>query len=109
MNCMQNFMYCEQMLITSNERFALTYKCGEPDLKVFLRKYDHGFIEKADQESREGCSGTNMHSKNCFLISDDNIVNVHDEQTFKVVQKIQVPLNISDTREPIEIINITVS
>ena len=45
---MQNFMLCEQMLVTTNERFALTYKTGEPDLKIFLRKYDHGFLEKAD-------------------------------------------------------------
>ena len=48
------------MMIDSNERFCLTYKTGEPDLKVHMRKYDHGYIEKADQQSREGCSGANI-------------------------------------------------
>lgn len=59
-NTMQNFMMCNQMMIDAKERFCLTYKTGEPDLKVFMRKYDHGYIEKADQTSREGCSGTNI-------------------------------------------------
>lgn len=106
---MQNFMTCDHMLIDCKERFCLTYKAGEPDLKIFMRKYDHGYIEKADHQSREGCTGTNIPSKNCFLISDDNVVSVHDEQTFKVLNKLQVPLNISETREPIEIINVRLS
>lgn len=46
-NTMQNFMLCEQMLISIGERFALTYKGGEPDLKVYLRRFDHGYVEMA--------------------------------------------------------------
>ena len=37
------------MMIDCKERFCLTYKTNEPDLKVFMRKYDHGYIEMADQ------------------------------------------------------------
>ena len=108
-NTMQNFMLCEHMLISMHERFALTYKVGEPDLKVFLRRYDHGYVEKACEKSREGCSGTCLANKNCFIISDQNTISIHDEETFKVMQTIQVPIKISNTREPIEIVNIVIS
>lgn len=97
------------MLIDANERFCLTYKTGEADLRCFMRRYNHGIIERADQTSREGCSGANIASKNCFLISDDNMCTVFDDDTFKVVHQIQVPLNVSSTREVVEIISVKVS
>ena len=97
------------MMIDVNERFSLSYKIGEPDLQVFMRKYDHGYMEKSDSKSREGCASTIIPSMHCFLISDDNTVAIHDEATFKTRNMIEVPLDISDTREPIEIINIIVS
>lgn len=46
-NTMMNFMLCEQMLISTGERFALAYKVGEPDLRVYLRRFDHGYVEMA--------------------------------------------------------------
>lgn len=97
------------MMIDSNERFCLSYKTSEPNIKIFMRKFDHGYIEKADSQSREGCAATNLSTKDCFMISDDNIIVVHDEETFKALNKIQVPLNISYTREVIEILNIVMS
>ena len=97
------------MLISIGERFALTYKVGEPDLKVFLRRYDHGYVERADEKSREGCQGTCLKNKNCFIISDEDNITIHDETSFKVIQNIEVPLQVSTTREPIEIISIEIS
>ena len=44
-NTMMNFMMCNQMMIDPKERFCLSYKTGEPHLKIFMRKYDHGYIE----------------------------------------------------------------
>lgn len=81
-------MMCNQMMIDRNERFSLSYKIGEPDLQVFMRKYDHGYIEKADSQSREGCASTIIPSLNCFMISDDNTVAIHDEATFKTTHMI---------------------
>ena len=53
-NTMQNFMMCDYLLNSIGERFALTYKVGEPDLKIFLRRYDHGYIERVFDKSLEG-------------------------------------------------------
>ena len=73
------------MLISSGERFALSYKVGEPDLKLFLCRFDHGYVERACDKSREGCSGTCLKSKNCFIISDLDNITIHDEISFKVI------------------------
>ena len=34
-NSMQNYMNCNWMLIDKEERFCLTYKSTEPDMKIF--------------------------------------------------------------------------
>ena len=61
-NTMYNFMRCNMMMIDKKERFCLTFKTMEPDLKVFMKRFDHGFIENTDNKSREGCSGANIIS-----------------------------------------------
>lgn len=66
-------------------------------------------MENADNKSREGCSGDLLTNHNCFLISDDNLVIVLDEKNLEILNKIEVPLPISDTNEVIEIINIKIS
>lgn len=106
---MQNFMLCEQMLISMGQRFALAYKSGEPDLKVYLRRFDHGYVEMACEQSREGCIGTCLSTKKYFLVVGMNIIYVHDETTFAIIKKVEVPLIESKTREPIRIFNIVLS
>ena len=62
-----------------------------------------------DDTSREGTCGQNYPTKNIFVISDDNYVQIHQEDTFQILKKVIVPLNVSDTEEDIEILTIKVS
>lgn len=108
-NSMFNFMGCNQMLIDRGSTLCCTYKIGEPNLVLFKRKYNHGFRELVDRTSREFCSAAVLQRSNIFLISDDSTVYVHDERSFELRDKIQVPLVTSHTDDPIEIINIMIS
>ena len=76
---------------------------------LFKRKYNHGFSELVDNTSREFCSAAILPRANIFLISDDSTIYVHDERSFELIDKIQVPLVTSHTDDPIEIINIEIS
>lgn len=48
-------MGCNSMIFDTKSSICVTYKDHQPDFKVYLRKYDHGFHEIIDSTSREGC------------------------------------------------------
>lgn len=83
-NVMNNFMGCISLQVDNKDKVCVTYKSGQPNFTTYKRKYDHGFLEIIDPTSREGCCGINIPSKNCFLISDDDYVQIHDEKTYKM-------------------------
>jgi len=95
--------------VDNKDKICVTYKSGQPNFTSYKRKFDHGFMEIIEPTSREGCCGINVPSKNCFLISDDDYIQVHDEKTYKMNLKIDVPLQESATDDPIEILNIKIS
>ena len=51
--------------------------------------------------SREFCAAVVLPKSKIFLISDDSELFVHDERTFDLVDKIQVPLITSQTDDKI--------
>jgi hypothetical protein len=70
---MLNFMASTSLMLDNDSKFSISYKSGQPNLNVFRRKYDHGFMEIFDNvKSREGCRGINLTTKDLFLMSDDN-------------------------------------
>lgn len=42
-------------------------------------------------------------------MTEGNMINVHDEKTFKEINQIYVPLEVSTTEDPIEIIKLRIS
>jgi hypothetical protein len=62
-----------------------------------------------DAQSREATCGQNYPTKNIFVISDDNYLQIHNEATFEFVNMIDVPMDISQTDDPIEVLTIKVS
>ena len=60
-------------------------------------------------KSREGCRGINLTTKDLFLMSDDNEIQIRNEKTFAIVNKVHVELKQSDTEDEMEILNIKIS
>lgn len=106
---MNNFMGCISLIIDNKDKICVTYKSGQPNFSTYKRKYDHGFREIIDDNSREGCRGVNVPSKGYFLISDDDFVQAHDQKTYKAINKLEIPLKESETDDKMEILNIKVS
>ena len=44
-------------MVDNNDTICVTYKTNEPDLSIFLRKFNHGFHEFIDPKSKEGVCG----------------------------------------------------
>jgi len=108
-NTMNNYMGCSSIMFNQTNKLCLSFKLNEPNLIVLKRKYDHGFHETIDNTSREGNCGQNIVSKDCFLVSDDNFVEIHCAKSLRVINKIIIPMDISNTRDMIEILTIVVS
>ena len=106
---MNNFMGCISLIVDNKDKICVTYKSGQPNFSTYKRKYDHGFREIIDPTSREGCRGINVSKKHFFIISDDDYIQVHDEETYKMINKIDLPLSKSNTDDAIEILNIEIS
>jgi|DEB0MinimDraft_12_1074336.scaffolds.fasta_scaffold10104_4 hypothetical protein len=106
---MNNFMGCISLQVDNKDKICITYKTGQPNFTSYKRKYDHGFREIIDAISREECCGLNIPTKKCFLITDDDYIQIHDENTYKMKSRIDVPMKISDTDDPIEILSIKIS
>ena len=93
-------------MIDIKSNLCITYKKGQANFNINKRKFDHGFSEIVDNRSREGSCGVNVASKPIFLITEGNMINVLDEKTFKEINQIFVPLEVSDSEDPIEIIKL---
>ena len=107
---MYNFMTCTSLMVDNDSKYSVTYKSGQPNMSIFRRRFDHGFQELFDNtKSREGCRGVNLNSANLFLISDDNQIQIRNEETFKTINTMIVPLQESTTVDAMEILNIKIS
>lgn len=89
---MQNYMGCTSLGMDNNDKICVTYKSGQPDFQCYLRKYDHGFREIVNPESREGVCAVNVPSRNVFIVSDDDYLNIHDQNTYKRLVKYDIDL-----------------
>lgn len=106
-NVMFNFMNCSNMMFGSKVRYCVTYKTNQKSFDVYRRKYEHDFRVNAIDHNYDGCIGLPVETMNAFLVSDVDVVNFYDVDSFKEIEecRIQIPLLKSDTREPNQIIS----
>ena len=103
---MQNFMGCTSLSIDNDDKVCITFKTRQPHITCFFRRFDHGFREIVDDESREGVSAVNVPSRHVFIISDDDYLSIHDHKTYKTMLKHDIELKESDTDDKMEILSI---
>lgn len=92
------------MIIDNKSNLCFTYKQNQDSFSIIKRRYDHGFHEIIDHQSREGFNGQNYPTKNIFVTSDTNYIYIHAEDTFQIMNRVQVPIAKSDTDDCMEII-----
>ena len=70
-------------MIDPEQNICVAYKINQPNFYIYQKKFEHGFLEIIDPQSREGCCGQSLASKDMYLISDDNFVFMNDVDTLK--------------------------
>lgn len=71
---MFNFIKCTGFITGGHNKRCIAFKSGEPNITVFMRKYDHSFMKCIDSESKEGVSCSMLNKYNSFVLTDDNHV-----------------------------------
>ena len=68
-NVMYNFMYCDQMMVGSQKRYAITYKHNEAWFEIYRRKYMHNLRVNVNDGNFEGSKSIEIVSSNFLLVS----------------------------------------
>jgi hypothetical protein len=97
------------MYIGLLDQRCIAFKCGESDIRVFMRRHVHGFHHFVTSESKEMVCGENLTNYKSFLVSDDNYISVHCAEEFHETHRVTVPTCESETIEVVEVITMKVS
>ena len=110
-NVMFNFMGCNQMMFGSRVRYGITYKTNQKAFTVYRRKFVHDFRVPISSENLEGSRGLDlsMHNPPRILVSKIDKIFIIDAETFQKVGEIPIKLLKTETREPNQIISMTLS
>jgi len=75
---MYNYMGCNQMMIGSKVRYAVTYKTNERGFDVYQRKYMHNLRVCVDDQNFEGSKAIEILSSNLILVTKIDEVLMYD-------------------------------
>lgn len=105
-NVMFNYMICNQMMIGSGKKYAITYKTNEKGFDIYQRKYLHDLRVCINASNFEGAKAVEIVSSGLFLISKVDEIIVYDNETYIDCGKIPISLLPSVSREPNQVIGL---
>jgi hypothetical protein len=97
------------MMFGSRVRYGITYKTNQRSFRVYRRRYEHDFIVPVQRDNLEGAHAIDMPKAKLYLIAKIDKIRVYDSSNFEEVGQVHIPLLPSESREPNQIISITMS
>ena len=91
---MYNYMVCNQCMIDSNKRYAVTYKNNNKSFNIYRRKVYHNFKVPVSKENLDGSTALEFESMEIYLVSNSEQVMMYDSNTFREIGKIPVEIPI---------------
>jgi hypothetical protein len=82
-NVMYNYMGCNQMMIGSKVRYAITYKTNEKSFDIYQRKYMHNLRVCVDDQNFEGSKAIEIITSNIILVTKVDKVLMYDCETLQ--------------------------
>jgi hypothetical protein len=82
-NVMYNYMGCNEMMIGSKVRYAITYKTNEKSFDIYQRKYMHNLRVCVDDQNFDGSKGLEIISSNIVLVTKVDKVLMYDCDTLQ--------------------------
>ena len=108
-NVMNNFMNCSIMMFGPKVKYGITYKTNQRSFRVYRRRYEHDFIVPVQRDNLEGAHAIDMPKSRTYLIAKVDKIRIYDSKNFEEVGQVHIPLLPSESREPNQIISITMS
>lgn len=108
-NVMMNFLSCGMMVYGEEDTFCITFKMNQANFYIYQRKLNHDFMVRLNNENFENSLGINVKGNNTFLVARDGEVLVYDDLSYEELDRINLNIGESDTREPLEILSFNIS
>lgn len=81
-NVMYNYMSCNQMMIGSMRKYAITYKSNEKSFDIYQRKFMHNLRVCVDSQNFAGSKAVEFELSGLFLVSKIDQVLLYDNNTY---------------------------
>jgi hypothetical protein len=63
-------MNCSQMMFGAKVRYGITFKAGQPNFTVYIRKYYHNFKVQLTSRNLEGSKGANLAGTGQYVLTE---------------------------------------
>ena len=98
------------MKFENQELFCITYKSNQADFNIYSRKLHHNFKVNVYQDDFENAIGLNLDNSDEILVcKKDGKIFMFDSISYKVTESLDLKLERSHTREPLQILSINKS
>lgn len=71
---MFNFLPCTYMSFGLQDQICLSFKLNDPKLTIFVRKLNHGFMQRLNSQDKEGVCGQNLSRLQACVLSEDDMI-----------------------------------
>lgn len=106
-NVMMNFMFCGNMIFSDDSKFCISYKQNQVDFLRYSRKMKHDFRVEVVSENFESAFGIGNTRDHFFIAAKTNgELILYDRIGYMEIGRIDLNLEKSNQREPIEILSI---
>ena len=84
-NVMYNYMSCNQMMIGSKKRYAITYKQNEKSFDIYQQKFMHNLRVCVDDKDFSGSKAIEFPSSDLFLVTKVDQVLIYDNSSYEIL------------------------
>jgi hypothetical protein len=92
-----------------NGQFCIQYRRSHENFFVFKKMLNHDFKSVINHTNFEGAHGLSVDGTNMFIVAKAGTLYAYDDHSFELIDTVEVNLEESNTREPLEIISMNIS
>lgn len=108
-NVMVNFMQANMVNFGVNGQFCIQYKRSHENFFIFKKMLNHDFRCIVNHSNFEGAHGISVGGTSMIIVAKAGTVYAYDDHTFELINTVELNLEQSNTREPLEIISMNIS
>lgn len=92
-----------------NGQFCIQYKRSHENFFIFKKMLNHDFKSIINHNNFEGAHGISVDGTQMIIVAKEGTLYAYDDHTFELINTVDLELEKSSTREPLEIISMNIS